>query len=98
AVQSLRDLQSQFQALVDSGGPTSNDARRDAVSIPDAIAGVQGRVTYERDETAYQQSIQRYRASANDKAALDASRSDFQSIMRGGGHRAADAQKIVDDI
>jgi len=98
AVQSLRDLQSQFQALVDSGGPTSNDARRDAVSIPDAIAGVQGRVTYERDETAYQQSIQRYRASANDKAALDATRSDFQSIMRGGGHRAADAQKIVDDI
>ena len=98
AVQSLRDLQSQFQALVDSGGPTSNDARRDAVSIPDAIAGVQARVTYERDETAYQQSMQRYRASANDKTALDASRSDFQSIMRGGGHRAAEAQKIVDDI
>jgi hypothetical protein len=98
AVQSLRDLQSQLQALVDSGGPATNDARRDAASIPDAIAGVQARVTYERDEASYQQSIQRYRASGNDMTALDASRSDFQSIIKGGGHRAADAQKIVDDI
>jgi tRNA A-37 threonylcarbamoyl transferase component Bud32 len=98
AVQSLRDLQSQFQALADGGGPTTNDARRDAASIPDAILGVQARVTYEREEAAYQQAIQRYHTSANDKNALDASRSDFQSILKGGGRHAADAQKIVDEI
>jgi tRNA A-37 threonylcarbamoyl transferase component Bud32 len=98
AVQSLRDLQSQFQALADGGEPTTNDARRDAASIPDAILGVQARVTNEREETAYQQAIQRYRTNANDKVGLDASRSDFQSILKGGGRHAADAQKIVDEI
>ena len=98
AVPSLRDLQSQFQALADGGGPTTNDARRDAASIPDAILGVQARVANEREETAYQQAIQRYRTNANDKAALDASRSDFQSILKSGGRHAADAQKIVDEI
>jgi hypothetical protein len=98
AVQSLRDLQPQLQALADGGGPTANDARRDAAGIPDAILGVQVRVTFAREETAYQQAIQRYRANTTDKSALDASRSDFQSIAKGGGHRAADAQKIVDEI
>jgi hypothetical protein len=98
AVQSLRDLQPQLQALVDGGGPTANDARRDAASIPDAILGVQARVTNEREETAYQQAIQRYRTNTNDKVALDACRSDFQSILKGGGRHAADAQKIVDEI
>lgn len=88
----------QFQALADGGGPTANDARRDAASIPDVIVGVQARATYERNETAYQQAVQKYHTNANDKGALDASRSDFQSIVKGGGHRAADAQKIVDEI
>ena len=98
AVQSLRDLQSQFQALADGGGPTTNDARRDAASIPDAILGVHARVTNEREEAAYQQAVQRYRNNANDKVALDASRSDFQSILKSGGRHAADAQKLVDEI
>ena len=98
AVQSLRDLQPQLQALADAAGPTANDARRDASGIPDAILGVQARVLYAREETAYQLAMQKYRANANDKAGLDASRSDFQSIAKSGGHRAADAQKKVDEI
>jgi len=98
AVEALRDLQPQFQALADGAGPVTNDARRDAASIPDAILAVQARVAFEREETAYQQALQRYRTSSNDKIALDASRSDFQSIIKAGGHRAADAQKIVDEI
>jgi serine/threonine protein kinase len=98
AVQSLRDLQAQFQTLADAGGATANDARRDAASITDAIGGVQARATYNREENEYQQVLQRYRPIANDKNALEASRNEFQPIVRGGGHRASDAQKNVDEI
>ena len=94
AVQSLKDLQAPLQSLVDGGGPTANDARRVAAGIPDAILGVQARLTFEREEAAYQQAVQGYKASANDMAALDASRSNFQSIVNGGGHRAADAPGV----
>ena len=97
-IQLLRDLQPQLQALADSGGPTAFNARRDAASIPDAISGLQSRVTYAREETAYQQAVQKYRANSNDRSVLDASRSDFQSIAKAGGHRAIDAQKMIDEI
>jgi serine/threonine protein kinase len=98
AIQSLKDLQPQLQALADGGGPTANDARRDAAGIPDAILGVQARLTYQHEEAAYQQADQRYRASGNDPGVLEASRSNFQAIVKGGGHRAADAQKIAEEI
>ena len=98
AVQSLRDLQPELQALADGGGLTANDARREAASIPDAITVIQARLRTDREEAAYQQSIQRYNPSSNDKGALEASRSDFQSIVNGGGHRAADARKIMGEI
>jgi hypothetical protein len=39
-----------------------------------------------------------YHASANDPSALETARANFQSIVKGGGHRAADAQKIADEI
>jgi hypothetical protein len=98
AIQSLKDLQQQFEALVDGEGATVAEARRDAAGIPEAIAGVQARLTQEREEAAYQQVLQAYRASSNDTAALEASRSKFQSIVKGGGHRAPDALKLVAEI
>jgi ketosteroid isomerase-like protein len=98
AIQPLKDLQAQLQALANGGGPTANDARRDAAAIPEAIIGVQTRLASAREEAAYQQALQSYRASANDKNSLDAARSNFQSIIKGGGRRSADAQKFVDEI
>jgi eukaryotic-like serine/threonine-protein kinase len=97
-IQSLKDLQPQFEALVDGEGAMVAEARRDAAGIPEAIAGVQARLTQEREEAAYQQVLQAYRASSNETAALEASRSKFQSIVKGGGHRAPDAQKLVAEI
>jgi hypothetical protein len=98
SVQSLKDLQAQFQALADGGGPTANDARRDAAGIPDAIGGVQAHMASLKEDAAYMQAVQAYRASPNEASALETFRSNFQSIVKGGGRHAAEAQKIADEI
>jgi hypothetical protein len=94
AVQRLQDLQPQLQALADGRGPTANEARRDAASIPEVIHQKQLLTENRAAEVAYQQALQRYQR-ANDTTALTASRGEFQSIARGGGPRAGDAQKFI---
>jgi eukaryotic-like serine/threonine-protein kinase len=98
ALQSLKNLQAQFQSLSESGGPIANDARRDADSVAGIMKEVTASVTAAATaETAYQAALGRYQRAA-DLNALEASRGEFQSIARGGGPHAGDAQRIVGEI
>jgi len=101
AVQLLRNLQTQFQTLAESGGPTANDARRDAASIPGAISDLQARLAAATSaEEAFQKALKQYQGvkETNDRGALEASRNEFQSIARSGGAHTGDAQRLLGEI
>jgi hypothetical protein len=96
-VQRLQDLQPQLQALADGRGPTANEARRDAASIPEVIHQKQLLAANRAAEASYQQAIQSY-SRANDVKTLEASRGEFQSIASGGGPHVGEAQRNIADI
>jgi hypothetical protein len=96
-VRRLEDLQVQLQTMAESGGPTANDARRDAASIPEVIQAIhqkQALAANKKAEEEYQQALQRY-LRASDMSALQASRSEFQSIASGDGPRAGEAKRFM---
>jgi hypothetical protein len=100
AAQQLSSLQRGFQALVDSTGPRSEEAKSFVNNLPTAIREVHDRASSKRAEAAYQQIVARYQhaSSANDKSGLEAARASFQSIVQAGGPHASDAQRSVDEI
>jgi len=100
ATQQLSNLQRGFQALVDSAGPRSEEAKGYVNNLPEAIREVHERAANKRAETAYGQIVARYQqaASTNDKIGLEAARNGFQSIAKAGGPHASDAQRFVDEI
>ncbi len=100
ATQQLKALQTKFQALADGGGPQSSEAAKYVNETPAAVGEVQSRVQKKTADAAFQQLLQRYQqaANSNDKNALSAARSEFQSISRGGRAHADEAQKYVGEI
>jgi eukaryotic-like serine/threonine-protein kinase len=100
AAQQLNNLQRGFQALVDSAGPRSAQAKNFVDNLPAAVREVHDRAASKRAEAAYQQIVTKYQAAlgAGDKSGLEAARAGFQSIAQAGGPHANDAQKFVDDI
>ncbi len=100
AAQQLGNLQRGFQALADSGGPRSEEAKGFVNSLPAAIREVHERAASKRAETAYGQIVARYQqaSSTNDKIGLEAARTSFQSIAKAGGAHASEAQRFVDEI
>jgi eukaryotic-like serine/threonine-protein kinase len=100
AAQQLNNLQHSFQALVDSAGPRSQQAKNFVDNLPAAIREVRDRAANKRSEAAYQQIVAKYQAAlaANDKSGLEAARTGLQPIAQAGGPHAGEAQKIVDDI
>jgi hypothetical protein len=100
SAQQLGNLQRGFQAIVDSSGPRSEEAKGFVNNLPSAIREVHDRAANKRSEAAYQQLLTKYQAAsgASDKTGLEAARTAFQSIAKSGGPHANDAQKFVDDI
>jgi len=100
AAQQLNNLQHSFQALVDSAGPRSQQAKNFVDNLPAAAREVHDRAASKRAESAYQQIVTKYQAAsgAGDKSGLEAARTGFQSIAQAGGPHANDAQKFVDEI
>jgi serine/threonine protein kinase len=100
AAQQLTNLQRGFQALVDSAGPRSDEAKGFVNNLPAAIRDVHERAAGKRAESAYQQLVSKYQQalSTNDKSSLEAARTGLQSIGQGGGPHAGEAQKYVDEI
>ncbi|MGC1617950.1 MAG: hypothetical protein WA765_05625 [Candidatus Acidiferrum sp.] len=100
AAQQLSNLQRGFQALVDSAGPRSEEAKSFVNNLPAAIREVHERAANKRAETAYGQIVARYQQalSTNDKSGLEAARTGLQSIAKAGGPHASDAQRFVDEI
>ncbi len=95
ALQQLKNLQAQFQTLAESGGPTANDARRDADNVGVAIGDLNATLASAASaDKAYQDALGRYQR-ATDLSALQASRGEFQSIARGGGAHATEAQQVL---
>ena len=98
--QQLSNLQRGFQAIADSAGPKSEEAKGFVNSLPAAIREVHDRAAGKRTEASYQQIVSKYQqaSNTNDKAGLDAARTSFQSIGQAGGPHAGEAQRYVDDI
>ena len=93
-------MQPQFQALADSEGPYSAEAKSYLDNTPAAISAVRTAQEKKAADAAFQRTMQTYQQAlnANDKSALEAARNNFQSIMQGGGSHAGEAQKYVDEI
>jgi hypothetical protein len=100
SAQQLSNLQRGFQALVDSAGPRSEEAKGFVNNLPAAIREVHDRAAGKRGEAAYQQIVSRYQqaSSANDKSGLEAARTAFQPIGQAGGPHASEARRFVDEI
>jgi eukaryotic-like serine/threonine-protein kinase len=104
ALQPLANLEKQFQTLAESGGPTANDARRDVSNVTAAIrdltASMAAAASAASAEAAFQKASAQYQRVKDNKdpAVLEASRSELQSIVRGGGARASDAQRLLDEV
>jgi serine/threonine-protein kinase len=100
AAQQLSNLQRGFQALADSVGPRSEEAKGFVNNLTAAIREVHERAASKRAETAYGQMVARYQQASvtNDKTGLEAVRTGFQSIAKAGGSHANEAQRFVDEI
>jgi hypothetical protein len=108
ALQPLQGLQTQFQTLAESGGPTANDARRDVVNVDGVIKDLRATLSVaaiaasaaSAEAKAFERAVQQYEKvkDTKDLVALEASRDEMQSIARGGGARAGDAQRLVAEI
>ena len=100
AAQQLSNLQRGFQALADSAGPHSEEAKSFVNDMPGAIREVHDRAANKRAEAAYQQIVAKYQqaSNTNDKSGLEAARTGFQSIAKTGGAHASEAQRFVDEI
>ncbi len=100
AAQQLSNLQLGFQALADSAGPRSDEAKGFVNNLPTAIREVHDRAANKRAEAAYGQMVAKYQQASvtNDKNGLEAARTAFQSIAKGGGVHASEAQRFVDEI
>jgi serine/threonine protein kinase len=107
AAQQLGTLQRGFQALTDSSGPRSDDAKNILNNLPAAIRDVHARAagkqaqaaTQAQQQKQYQQALQNYNAAdSRDKSALEKSRNDFQTIVNANSAHAGDAQQYVVEI
>ena len=100
AIQQLRALQPKFQALASDGGPQSGDASNYANAVAGAITEIQAGIRKKSLDAAFQRTVQKYQqaASASDKNGLAAARTDFQSIIQGGGPHADEAQRLLADV
>ena len=100
AVQQLKALQPKFQALAGDGGPQSGEASSYANSVPEAISEIQAGIQKKSQDAAFQRTVQRYQqaASANDKSGLASVRTEFQSVVQGGGSHASEAQRYRAEI
>jgi len=107
AAQQLTNLQRGFQALVDSSGPRSEEAKTFINNLPAAIRQVHDRAASkqaqlgqaQQQQRLYQQAVQTYNGiDSRDKNALEKSRNDFQAVVNGNGPRASDAQQYLSEI
>jgi hypothetical protein len=107
AAQQLTNLQRGFQAIADSAGPRSEEAKTFISNLPAAIREVHDRavnkqaqgIQAQQQQRQYQQALQTYSGvDRQDKNALEKSRSDFQAIANGNGSHASDAQQYVAEI
>jgi serine/threonine protein kinase len=100
AAQQLSSLQRGFQALIDSAGPRSDEAKGFVNKLPAAIREVHDRKASNKAEAAYQQIVSKYQQAlnANDKSGLETARTGFQTIGQAGGPHAGEAQRYTDDI
>ena len=105
ALQSLSNLQTQFQTLAESGGPTANDARREAANVANeskdltaSLAAAAGTASAaSAAEKVFQSEFQRCQnlKEGNDLGTLGACRTEFESIARTGGAHTTDAQGLL---
>jgi hypothetical protein len=100
AVQTLNALWPKFQELAAADGPRSGDAWFYMNEIPVAMSAVQARMQQMSADAVFQRMVKAYQQAArlNDKSGLTTARTDFESIVKGGGAHADDAQNYLAQV
>jgi len=100
AVQSLNALWPKFQELAGGNGPRSGDAWVYMNEIPVAMSDVQARMQQMSADAVFQRMVKAYQQAVrlNDKGGLTTARTDFESVVKGGGAHADDAQKYLSEV
>jgi eukaryotic-like serine/threonine-protein kinase len=94
AVQALNALWPKFQELAAANGPQSGEALDYVNEIPGAMSDVQKRMQQITADAVFQRMVKAYQQAArlNDKSGLTTAHTDFESIVKGGGPHADEAQ------
>jgi hypothetical protein len=100
AVQGLNALWPKFQALAVAGGPRSGDAVDYMNEIPSVMSEIQARMEAKNADAVFQRMVQRYRRAVDsqDENSLAAARTDFESVVKGRGPHADEAQNYLSDV
>ena len=99
-VQALNALWPEFQELAAANGPRSSDAWVYMNEIPVAMSAVQARMQLMSADAVFQRMVKAYQQAVrlNDKNGLTTARTDFQSIVKGGGPHADEAQNYLAQV
>ncbi len=100
AVQALNNLWPKFQELAAANGPQSGEALDYVNEIPGAMSEVQARMQQITADAVFQRMVKAYQQAArlNDKSGLTTARTDFQSIVKGDGAHADEAQNYLAQV
>jgi eukaryotic-like serine/threonine-protein kinase len=97
AVQDLNALWPKFQELAAANGPQSGEALDYVNEIPEAMSDVQARMQQITADAVFQRMVKAYQQAArlNDKTGLTTAHTDFESIVKGDGAHADEAQNYL---
>jgi hypothetical protein len=100
AVLALNALWAKFQELAAAGGPVSGEALDYVNKIPETVVELQARMKQKSADALFERTVQGYQKATrlSDKDGLTAARTNFQSIVQGGGPHAEEAQKYLDEV
>jgi eukaryotic-like serine/threonine-protein kinase len=100
AVQALNSLWPKFQELAAADGPQSGDAWVYMNEIPVAMSEVQARMQQMSSDAVFQRMVKAYQQASrlNDKTGLTTAHTDFESIVKGGGTHADEAQTYLSEV
>lgn len=99
-VTQLNALWPKFQEIASAGGPMSGEALDYVNKLPETVVALQSRLKQKDADALFNRTLQEYREAIrlSDTRSLTASRINLNSIVRGAGPHAQEAQTYLDDV
>jgi len=96
----LNALWPKFQEIAAAGGPMSGEALDYVNKIPETVVSLQARMKQNDADALFDRTVQAYKQASklSDRAGLTAAKINFDSIIRGGGSHAQEAQTYLEDV